>query len=271
LALDDLARSGKNQRRFGLEQIKRRVAMIRKLKQKTDRVTALELSGIVSDRDFEAVFYNHENEQVIHAANGLVIIANEDFEGFSSTSFMNDLGFFFKHREDFKRIALVTDSMFIRAGAHLVAGFTPFDVKVFKMNESSAAIDWSGSDGTIPIHRFNRSKGIVTLKPHGELEASELAMLGHDVDEYLKKHDKINGVIIEAKAFPGWHNIASLAAHLKFVKGHRNKVRRVCIISDDPILQRLPPWAEVFLTAEVRCFPAQERQIAQKWVVSNPG
>lgn len=240
--------------------------MIRKLKQKTDRVTVLELSGSVSDRDFETVFDNHDNENIMHAANGLVIIANEDFEGFSTTSFMHDLSFFFKHRDDFKRIALLTDSVFIRAGAHLVAGFTPFDVKVFKMNESSAAIDWAGSDGAVPIHRINRSKGIVTLKPRGELEVAELEMLGRDVDEYLKHHDKINGVIFEAKAFPGWHNVAALAAHLKFVKGHMSKVRRVCIVSDDPLLQRLPPWGEVFLTAEVRCFGAHERHIARQWV-----
>lgn len=66
--------------------------MIRKLKQRTDRVMVIELSGNVSDREFEAVFDDHAEETpkpwetTGASARGIVIIANKDFEGFSSSS-----------------------------------------------------------------------------------------------------------------------------------------------------------------------------------------
>ena len=55
------------------------------------------------------------------------------------------------------------------------------------------------------------------------------------VDSYLTEHAKLRGVLVYAKAFPGWENFGGLTAHMHFVFDHHKKVERVAIVTDSPI------------------------------------
>jgi len=46
------------------------------------------------------------------------------------------------HREDWKRVAVVTDSGWLRRTARLWSGMVPVDTKVFAPDEEPAARDW---------------------------------------------------------------------------------------------------------------------------------
>jgi SpoIIAA-like len=71
--------------------------------------------------------------------------------------------------------------------------------------------------------------------------------------------------VIEAQSFPGWENFAGLVSHLRFVRDHHRKIQRVAVISDSKVLSVAPHLVKHFVAAEIKQFPAKERQAALDW------
>src|ERR1035437_5878505 len=83
-------------------------------------------------------------------------------------------------------------------------------------------------------------KGILALHPEGPLEAADFVFITSEVDTYLAGHGKLHGVLIHAKSFPGWKDLAAMLAHLKFVKEHIKKIEKVAIVADGALAAILP-------------------------------
>ena len=69
----------------------------------------------------------------------------------------------------------------------------------------------------------------------------------------LSEHPK--GMLIHAEAFPGWENFAGLAAHIRFVRNHHQKIERVALVTDSPVARVAEAVAEHFIAAEIEHFP----------------
>ena len=111
-----------------------------------------------------------------------------------------------------------------------------------------------------------RDKGIAVLTPEGKLEASDFERVGHVVDPFLEENGRLNGLLLQARSFPGWADFAALSTHMKFVRDHQRLVRRVAIVSDSPVLKVLPALAQHFVAAEIRNFGFDEKQQAMAWL-----
>ncbi len=48
--------------------------------------------------------------------------------------------------------------------------------------------------------------GILIVSPEGPLESSDFAVLAREVDPYLEQKGQLNGLLIQAESFPGWHS-----------------------------------------------------------------
>jgi hypothetical protein len=72
--------------------------------------------------------------------------------------------------------------------------------------------------------------------------------------------------MIEAPSFPGWENFAALLSHLRFVRDHHRRIRRVAVVSDSPLLAVAPKIASHFVSAELRTFDAASRAAALAWI-----
>lgn len=55
-------------------------------------------------------------------------------------------------------------------------------------------------------------------------------------------------------------------AHFRFVKNHRQKVRRLAVVSDDRVMGALPFLAKRFLVQESRHFLMAKKAEALAWV-----
>ena len=55
-------------------------------------------------------------------------------------------------------------------------------------------------------HTLISAKGILILEPSSPLETADFEAVAHDIDPYLAEHGSLSGVLIVAKAFPGWMN-----------------------------------------------------------------
>ena len=115
-------------------------------------------------------------------------------------------------------------------------------------------------------HELLREQGILILKPQGALRAEDFTALAAVVDPYIEQHGELKGLMIDAPAFPGWEDFAALVSHLRFVRDHHRKIKRIAIVSDSKLLALGPKIAGHFVSAELRNFATAERAAALKWI-----
>lgn len=89
-------------------------------------------------------------------------------------------------------------------------------------------------------HKFRADVGILVVTPSEPLAAGDFATLAREIDPYIERTGALKGLSLEARRFPGWRNLRAVRAHLRFVKDHRRRIRRVAVVTDDRILA-MPP------------------------------
>jgi len=115
-------------------------------------------------------------------------------------------------------------------------------------------------------HELLRDRGILILKPEGPLRAEDFVALAGVVDPYIEERGELKGLLIDAPSFPGWENFAALLSHLRFVRDHHRRIRRIAVVSDSTFLAVAPKIASHFVSAEVRAFDAADRAGALAWI-----
>ena len=111
-----------------------------------------------------------------------------------------------------------------------------------------------------------RDRGILLITPEGPLAATDFERVGREVDPFIAAHGKLNGILIEAKSFPGWDSLSALISHVKFVANHHRKIERIAVVTDAEVLKVLPRIADHFVKAEIRQFDAGQRELAMAWI-----
>ena len=118
------------------------------------------------------------------------------------------------------------------------------------------------------IYELNRAESILIVKPVGPLESSDFEKLVQEVDPYIREKGSLNGMMIYAKSFPGWDNFAAFLSHIKFVKNHHQKIRKIAAVTDSSFLSIMPQVANHFVQAEVKHFDYEDKDAALQWLMS---
>ena len=113
---------------------------------------------------------------------------------------------------------------------------------------------------------FRYDDGILVLKPEGPLEAADFKTLAGHVDAYLHQHGKLRGIMLHARALPGWKNLGALLAHLKFVRLNHHCIEKVAAVADGGVARIMPQIANHFLDAQVRNFTLTDVDAAWDWL-----
>ena len=111
-----------------------------------------------------------------------------------------------------------------------------------------------------------KPEGILVLKPNAPLSKEDFGGLSAAVDSYLSDHNKLQGVLIHARGFPGWENFGGFTAHMHFVSEHHNKVRRVAIVTDSQFAGMAESLGKHFIAAEIKHFPYSDDALALDWL-----
>jgi len=111
-----------------------------------------------------------------------------------------------------------------------------------------------------------RDQGIVILSPDGPLEKADFERLAQEIDPFVAANGKLTGLMICAKAFPGWDSFGALVSHLKFVRDHHRQVKRIAAVTDSEFLKIMPHIAKHFVSAQIRQFPSDEKAEALAWL-----
>ena len=108
-------------------------------------------------------------------------------------------------------------------------------------------------------YELNDETGIFTVEPEGALEASDFAAMTEIVDQYIREHGALNGLLVSTNRFPGWTDVDAMLTHFDFVREHHDKIRRVALVSESKVMEYLPAIVGRFVNAEVRHFAADKR------------
>jgi len=111
-------------------------------------------------------------------------------------------------------------------------------------------------------YELNKEDGILILKPSGPLESADF----REVDPYIEEKGKLNGLMIYTKSFPGWQNFASFLSHIKFVKNHHRKVKKIAAVTESGFLSIMPQVARHFVQAQVKHFDYMDKDAALNWL-----
>jgi len=119
-------------------------------------------------------------------------------------------------------------------------------------------------------HTLLSAEGVLILEPSGALESTDFEAVIHDMDPYLAKHDSMSGVMIFAKALPGWLNLEAAISHMQLIEKYHQRIKRLAIVSDNGLLAALPNFAAHLVHPEVKHFSESEYEEALSWLGSSP-
>ena len=114
---------------------------------------------------------------------------------------------------------------------------------------------------------LNQADGIAILEPDDALTKSDFEFAAKTIDPYIEKSEKLNGIIIHVKTFPGWNSFAALTTHFKFIKDHHRKVAHIAFVTDSPIGDIAEKLGNHFVSAKIKVFAFNELEQARNWVL----
>ena len=169
--------------------------------------------------------------------------------------------------------AIVSDLRWMREWIHLAGFLVPFPMRVFDNDGRDEALAWLSSlpEGPGVSHRVLAESGVIVVEVSEPLRAQDFDALAATADAWLATHDRLPGVVLHTRGFPGWENIGGLLRHVRFVRDHHRKVRRVALAADTALADLLPRLAEHFVQAELRHFGYDELDDAIAWAAGSPG
>ncbi|MDA9982738.1 STAS/SEC14 domain-containing protein [Gammaproteobacteria bacterium] len=110
---------------------------------------------------------------------------------------------------------------------------------------------------------------IAILEPEGPLTKNDFESAARVIDSYIEDTNKLIGLIIHTKSFPGWDSFAALVSHLRFVKEHHKLILRVAFSTDSMVGSFAESVASHFVNAEIKHFPYHELEQAKLWIADN--
>jgi len=115
---------------------------------------------------------------------------------------------------------------------------------------------------------LDKEDAIVTLEPTERLSEGDFHSAVKVIDPFIMQHGKLKGLIIETESFPGWEDFESLLAHLKFIKNHHKKVKRLAFVTDSIMGEIAERFTSHFVDAQVKTFPYGAHKEAREWILS---
>jgi hypothetical protein len=194
------------------------------------------------------------------------------FRGLTPSAAWEDVRLGLRSLRLFEACAVVSDLGWVRQWTRAAAFFMPCPVQVFGEHEREEAIKWLSAMPEQPgiDHRLIPESGVVVVEVSQPLRAPDFDALGLTVDTWLDAHNRLPGLVLHARAFPGWENLGGLARHIRFVRDHHRKINRVAVVVDGPLGRLAPQLAEHFVQADIRGFGYEQLDDAIAWASSSP-
>ena len=234
----------------------------------SDNVVGVRAEGEVTAEDYSKVLFPAIEAALSRHARVRLLYAVDSFEGFTPKAIWDDLKAGLKHWDHFDKIAFVSDHKQLAGAIKLMAFAIPCPIRVFPASDLTGAKAWieSSSDVTSLEHNLAADGRVLVLKPRGRLTRQDFKAVSEELEPVLRERGSLEGILIEAKHFPGWQNLAGFLSHMKFIAEHQRRVPRIALVTDDRMLASLPKTLGSVIKTEVRTFKYGEETAALTWL-----
>ena len=129
--------------------------------------------------------------------------------------------------------------------------FMPCPVQVFGNKDLDDAITWLQSlpEGAAVSHRLLPESGVIVVEVKQPLRAQDFEALALTADAWIEAHGELQGLVIHAREFPGWENLGSFFRHVRFVRDHQRRVKKIALAVDSKLASSVPMIGERFVLA----------------------
>jgi hypothetical protein len=231
--------------------------MIQQLKDLPHGIQGVKATGKVSKADYTTVLEPMLDE-ARHAGRRLLFLyeIGPGFESFSPGAAWEDAKVGVHSMLQFDGCAIVTDIGWIRESARLAGFLMPYAVRVFGNAERDQAVAWLAAIGSGPgiTHRLIPDPGVLVVEATAPLRVQDFGALTASADAWIEAHGELRGLVVHAREFPGWENLAGFLSHLRFIREHHRSIGRVALAVDSKLAALAPRIADHFVKAELKAF-----------------
>ena len=114
---------------------------------------------------------------------------------------------------------------------------------------------------------LDKKNALVILAPNEALSKDDFNQAARIIDPFIKEHGMLNGIVIYTKSFPGWKDFAALSRHIRFIKKHHRKIKKLAFATDTSVIALTEVMARPFIAAEMKVFEYNAFEKAKKWVI----
>ena len=111
-----------------------------------------------------------------------------------------------------------------------------------------------------------RERNILVVTPDGPLEIRDFENFEKEIDPLIASNGRLVGLLIHAKAFPGWRSFGAFASHIRFVVDHHRQIERIAVVTNSKFLRVLPPIAGYLVHPKIKNFSFEEKDQALAWL-----
>jgi hypothetical protein len=105
-------------------------------------VLGIEATGKVTHEDYKSVLIPAAEAIMAAGPINMLYVAGPTFTGYELEALWDDGAFGIKHWHQFNRVAVVTDTAWLRAATTMFCPFFPSEIQLFKVSELDAAKAW---------------------------------------------------------------------------------------------------------------------------------
>ena len=241
--------------------------MIEKIHGLPDGIDGVRCEGKLTREDYDAVVVPLL-DAVEREHRGLRCVVEIDgFDGITPDAAFEDIRLGWQAMDSFEGCAVLTDIAWVGPVLRFVDFVLPYPVRIFPMDRRDEAIAWLGGLSGKPTisHRVLPDAGVVVVDVDEPLRTQDIEELATVVDGWLAEHPTLHGLVLHARAFPGWENLSGLVRHLRFVVGHHRQVDRLGLAVDGSLAAVAASVAELVAHPQVRRFSFDELPAATAW------
>ncbi|MFC3614860.1 STAS/SEC14 domain-containing protein [Lutimaribacter marinistellae] len=234
-------------------------------KQMDGALLEVEISGRLTAEEYETTLVPAvEAALAEHDRIRVVAILWQEFEGFDLGAAWADTKMGLSHWSGFDRIALVTDTGWIKGSARVFAPLMPCPVQVFELAEAEEARRWI-RESLGAVHFVDLGGPGLMVQLVGKLEPAVIEAAEEDLEAEIRARDGFR-LLLDLTEFDGWHGLSALMAHASLVRDHSGMVEKAAVVGDSAWQHMAQRVMSNFLKAETRFFDSTGIERAKKWL-----
>ena len=235
-----------------------------------DHVIGIRINDKLRAEDYESQLIPLVNEKLkTHPKLDLLCCIEGEWKGMEAGAVWPDLRLGLGKIGHWARMAIVSDIKWLETSIKLFSLISPGEMRHFGSTDYEAAKAWVCEQDRARITiKLDADAGILVLEPAAEKALSEddFEAVGKTIGVYLKDHDRLRGILIHSRKFPGWQSIGALFAHLKFVSTVHDKISKIALVTNSPLGTFADHVLDPLMLAKVQKFDYDQRDEAMSWL-----